>query len=85
MTMTTLQLKLTLPAELAKQAKAAGLLSSSAIEDMLRERLLRQQAGEELRAMMEKLHAANIPPMTAEEIQAEVKAVRKARRAAQRS
>jgi hypothetical protein len=35
--------------------------------------------------MMDKLHAANIPPMTEEEIQAEIRAVRRARRAAPRS
>ena len=78
--MTTLELKLTLPVQLAKQAKAAGLLKSEAIASMLRERL-RRQAGEELRVMLDKLDAANIPPMSEEEIQAEVNAVRKARRA----
>ncbi len=40
----------------------------------------RRQAGEELRVMMDKLADANIPPMTMDEIQAEVNAVRKARR-----
>ena len=78
--MTTLELKLTLPVQLAKQAKAAGLLKSDAIASMLREQL-RRQAGEELRVMMDKLANANIPPMTMDEIQAEVNAVRKARRA----
>ena len=82
--MTTLQLKLTLPDELAKQARAAGLLKSEAIVAMLRERL-RQQAGEELRAMMDKLAAANLPPMSEEEIQAEIDAVRKARKAGRRA
>lgn len=78
--MTTLQLKLTLPQDLAKQAKAAGLLKPEAITSMLREQL-RRQAGEELRVMMDKLADANIPPMSMEEIQAEVNAVRKARKA----
>lgn len=78
--MTTLQLKLTLPQELAKQAKAAGLLKPEAITSMLREQL-RRQAGEELRVMMDQLADANIPPMSMEEIQAEVDAVRRARKA----
>lgn len=78
--MTTLELKLTLPVQLAKQAKAAGLLESAAIVSMLRERL-RRQAGEELRGIMDKLAAANIPPMSDDETRAEVNAVRKARRA----
>lgn len=50
----------------------------------LRERL-RKQAGAELRAMMKKLANADIPLMSMEEIQAEVDAVRKARRAGHRS
>lgn len=78
--MTTLELKLTLPVQLAKQAKAAGLLKSEAIASMLREQL-RRQAGEELRGMMDKLADANIPPMSEDEIQAEINAVRKARKA----
>jgi len=78
--MTTLELKLTLPEQLAKQAKAAGLLKSEAIASMLRAQL-RRQAGEELRSMMDKLADANLPPMTMDEIQAEVDAVRKARKA----
>ena len=50
--MTTLELKLTLPQQLAKQAKAAGLLTPEAITLMLREQL-RRQAGKELRVMMD--------------------------------
>lgn len=78
--MTTLELKLTLPQQLAKQAKAAGLLESEAIASMLREQL-RRHAGKELQVMMDKLADANYPPMSEDEIQAEVNAVRKARRA----
>ncbi len=78
--MTTLELKLTLPQQLAKQAKAAGLLKPEAITSMLREQL-RRRAGEELRVMMDKLADANIPPMTMDEIQAEVNAVRRVRKA----
>lgn len=81
--MTTVQLKLTIPDQLAKQARAAGLLKSEAIESMLREQL-KKQAGEELRAMMDKLAAAKIPRMTEDEVQAEIDAVRKARKAGRR-
>ena len=48
--MTTLELKLNLPDELAQRAQSAGLLTPQAIEGMLREQLKRQ-AGEQLRAM----------------------------------
>ena len=51
--MTTLALKLTLPQQLAKQAKAAGLLTPRAITSMLREQL-RRPAGKALQVMMDK-------------------------------
>ena len=47
--MTTLELTLNLPDELAQRAKNAGLLTPDAIEPMLREQL-KKQAGEQLRA-----------------------------------
>ncbi len=48
--MTTLELTLNLPDELAQRAKNAGLLTPDAIEPMLREQL-KKQAGEQLRAL----------------------------------
>ena len=71
--MTTLELKLTLPDQLAREAQAAGLLTPEAMEAMLRE-TLRKRAGEDLRAMMQKLHAANIPPMSLDEMQSNLEA-----------
>jgi len=79
--MTTLELTISLPDELASKARAAGLLSSASIEKLLREQL-RKQAGLELRAMLGKLDAAGEPPMTEEEVQAEIDAHRAERRAA---
>ncbi len=79
--MTTLELTLNLPDELANKAQAAGLLNSEAIEKLLREQL-RKQAGEELRAMLNKAGAApSTPPMSEDEIQAEIEAYRAQRRA----
>ena len=78
--MTTLELTLNLPDELASKAQAAGLLNSEAIEKLLREQL-RKQAGQELRAMMDKLDAEGTPPMTEDEVQAEIEAYRAERRA----
>ena len=78
--MTTLELTLNLPDELANQAQAAGLLNSEAIENLLREQL-RKRAGEELRAMLNKVSASNEPPMSEDEIQAEINAYRAERRA----
>jgi hypothetical protein len=79
--MTTLELKLSLPDRLAEEAQAAGLLTPAAIESMLRETLRRQHV-EELRQAMATLAAVDIPPMSIEEIEAEVKAYRNERRLA---
>ena len=73
--MTTLELTLNLPDELASKAQAAGLLNSEAIEKLLREQL-RKQAGEELRVMLNKVDTSGIPPMSEDEIQAEIDAYR---------
>jgi hypothetical protein len=78
--MTTLELKLNLPDELAQRAQSAGLLTETAIQKLLEE-AVRRESGRRLLEIAERLHAANIPPMTEEEIVAEVKAVRAERRA----
>ena len=78
--MTTLELTLTLSDEIADIAQAAGLLNSAAIENLLREQL-HKQAGQELRVMLDKIDALGIPPMTEDEVQAEIEASRAERRA----
>ncbi len=79
--MTTLELKLNLPDELAQEAQRAGLLTEQAVERLIEE-AVRREAGKKLLDAMQRLRAANVPPLTEEEIAAEVKAVRAARRAA---
>lgn len=76
--MTTVEL--TLPDKLAQEAQAAGLLTPQALEAMLREGL-RKQRTDELLDAMQRMHAVNVPPMTEEEIQAEIDAARAERRA----
>jgi len=76
--MTTVQV--TLPDELAKQAKAAGLLTPEAMERLLAEALRRRRAVDELLKVADRVQAAGIPPMSMEEINAEVKAARAERR-----
>ncbi len=71
--MTTLTIDL--PDNLAKEAKNAGLLAPDAIETMLRE-TLRHRAVNGLFTAADKLAAADFPPMTMNEIQEEVNAVR---------
>lgn len=77
--MTTVQI--TLPDQLAREAQRAGLLTTEALERLLREAIERRQGIDELFAAMDRLGAANLPPMSMEEIQAEVDAVRAERRA----
>jgi hypothetical protein len=78
------ELVLKLPDELAQRARRAGLLSDGAIQQLL-EDAIRRQAGQRLLAVADRVHAAGIPPMSMEEIDAEVKAVRAERRAARMS
>lgn len=78
--MTTLELRL--PDQLAREAQTAGLLTPEELERMVRE-ALRLQRVQKLAQAREKLAAQPLPPMTAEEIQAEIDAYRaESRRAA---
>lgn len=80
--MTTFQVKVELPDPLAAEAQAAGLLAPEQLERMLRE-ALRAKRVEKLAAAREVLAANPLPPMTPEEIQAEIDAYRaEVRRAA---
>lgn len=79
---TTLELKLNLPDQLAREAQAAGLLTPSEVERLVREALATWRVAR-LAEAREKLGSAPLAPMTAEEIQTEIDAYRtEARRAA---
>lgn len=75
--MTTLTIEL--PDNLAEEAGKAGLLAPGALEILLRE-ALRRIAVDDLFKTMDKLVAADFPPMTPGEIQQEVNAVRAQRK-----
>ena len=75
--MTTITIEL--PDELAEEARSRGLLAAGAVEAMIRD-ALRRRAGKELLDAANELAAAECPPMTLEEIQKEVDAVRAERR-----
>jgi hypothetical protein len=75
--MTTI--KIELPDATAQAARDAGLLTSQALERLLNDALRRKAVGE-LFDKMDELADANFPPMTMEEIQAEVNVVRAERR-----
>lgn len=70
----------TLPDDLAQRARSAGLLSDAAIQRLLEE-AMRRDAARRLLQVADGLHQAGIEPMTEEEIDAAIKAVRAERRA----
>lgn len=74
--MTEIDLKLDLPDSVAREAKAAGLLSPRAVARLLREEI-RRRAIERLRAGAARASAAGSKPLSMAEIQEEVEAVRK--------
>lgn len=74
------ELKLTLPDRLAREAREAGLLRPRAIQRLLREAMRRRAAAREFLSVADRVAAAGVPPMSEEEIQAEVDAARKAGR-----
>lgn len=77
--MTTLELKLNLPDGLAKEAASMGLLDPDSLQVLLRE-AVRNRRIAKLTETRKKIAAAGIPPMTMEEIQAEIDADRAERR-----
>jgi hypothetical protein len=68
-------LQIELPDTLAKEAREAGLLEPHAVEQLLREALLGRRV-DRLRHAREGLAADPLPPMTRQEIQAEIDAYR---------
>ena len=74
----TLDLKLDLPENVFKDAKDAGLLQPSEIERLLRAELRRRRV-DELFATADTLAELEFPPLTEEELEAEIAAAREAR------
>jgi len=73
--MMELELKLSLPDRLANQAKAAGLLTSEAIERLVRQ-AIRKAAVEKLIEYGNRLREPGGPEISEEDLEAELKAVR---------
>jgi hypothetical protein len=77
--MSTVEYTITLPESLARETESIGLKIPQVVEDLVREEV-RRRRGEEFIAMADRAFALELPPMTMEEIQAEVDAVRRERR-----
>lgn len=78
--MTMLQVKLDLPDTLAKEASSLGLLEPQALQALLRE-AVRSRRLARLAEARTKIAAAGVPPLSMEEIEAEIEADRAERRA----
>ena len=76
--MTTVDIKLTLPDPLAQEARANGLLTSAALERLLRDEIRRRHT-DRLFDAADRL-AALPAPLGEDEVQAEIDAARAARR-----
>ncbi len=74
--MTTLDFKIKLPDQLVKEARAAGLLTPKGIERLLRDEIRRRRASG-LFATADRLSGLDLPPLTDEEIEAEIRSSRK--------
>ncbi len=76
--MTMLQIEL--PDTTAQAARAAGLLTPQALDRLLTQALRQREAANSLLAIADRVAAAGIAPLSMQEINAEVKAARSARR-----
>jgi hypothetical protein len=74
-------IELDLPDALVREARSKGLFQSAQISDLVSEELNRRKAAEELEKILQKVRAQPGEPMTAEEIQAEIRTARAERRA----
>jgi hypothetical protein len=76
--MTMIQIEL--PDATAKAASDAGLLTAQALHRLLTDAIKHRQAADALLSIADCIAEAGIPPMSMEDIDAEVKAVRAERR-----
>lgn len=78
--MSSVEFKITLPDQLAKEAASAGLLTPQAIESLLREEVRRRAVGRLFEAA-DRLADVALPPLTEAEVEAEIQAARRIRNA----
>jgi len=74
--MVTVDFKLSLPEKVRKEAEKAGLLSSKAIERLLREEIRRRRM-DGLFAAADRLAGLDFPAMSDDEIEQEIRHARK--------
>ena len=82
--MTTLEVKLNLSDRLAREAQAAGLLTPRALAQLLKD-AMRKQAAQALLEGAARATKTGAKPMSMDEIQVEVNAVRRVRQTRKRA
>jgi hypothetical protein len=74
--MVDIEIKLTLPDNLAREAEARGLLTPKALQQLIDAEVERRRALDRLFTTLDQLAEVDLPPMSAEELNAEIKAAR---------
>jgi hypothetical protein len=73
--MDTIEITLKIPNELVERAKQTGVLREESLVQLIEAEVTRREAGQRLLEMMHNLQSVE-PPLTPEEIDAEIKAYR---------
>ena len=76
---TQIEIKLSLPNSVAREAEASGLLKPESLEALLREELRRRRI-EGLFEAADRLATVSLPPLTETEVEAEIHAARSRQR-----
>ena len=74
------ELRHILPEDLAREAETCGLLTPDSLESLLRTELSRRRRISHLFDAADRLAGLPVPPLTEAEVEAEIQAVRSARR-----
>jgi hypothetical protein len=80
--MVAIELTLTLPDDLAREAEARGLLTPQALQQLIDAEVVRRRKLDRLFTTLDQLAEVDVPSLSAEELNAEIKAARAARRCA---
>ena len=76
------EIQIELPDATARAARDAGLLTSEALDRLLLDALKRRVAADKLLDVADRVAEAGVPPMSMDEVNAEIKAARAERRRA---
>lgn len=79
--MVNIDIRLSLPDDLAREARARGLLTPEALQQLIDAEVERRRKIDRLFTTMDELAAVDEPPLSGEELNAEIKAARAERRA----